>query len=118
MSSAMLLNHHRLPSGAHVRLRLPVRTDAASLRALVGPETAERLLRFDPRRRAVICALHYEEIVGVGAIDLAGDARPDLVASRDEDVATLLERALRARAEGARRPPARRGLWRRRTRRR
>lgn len=114
----MLLNHHHLPSGAHVRLRLPVRADAERLRALVGAEEAERLLRFDPRRRAVVCALELEEVVGVGAIDLHPEARPDLLLAADRDVAALLERVLAARAQAVRHPPARRGLLRRRPRRR
>jgi hypothetical protein len=107
----MLLNHHhQLPSGAHVRLRLPVRADTERLRALVGSDTAERLVRFDPRRRAVICALELEEVVGVGTIELQRDAAPDLVVARDEDVKSLLEQVLVARAQTARHPPARRGL--------
>src|SRR6476619_7762125 len=60
--------HHHLPSGARVRLRLPVRADTDSLRALVGDEAAERLLHFDPRCRAVLCALDFEEVVGVGSV--------------------------------------------------
>ena len=114
----MLLNHHHLPSGAHVRLRLPVRADAQRLRALVGPEEAERLLRFDPRRRAVICALDLEEVVGVGAIALRHGARPELLVAADAEVAALLERVLSARAQAVRHEPSRRGLRLRRPRRR
>ena len=106
----MLLNdHHHLPSGAHVRLRLPMRADTPRLRALVGAEEADRLLRFDPRRRAVICALEFEEVVGVGAIELRHDARPELIVAADAEVGALLERALTARARTARRAPERRG---------
>ena len=102
-----MLMHHHLPSGARVRLRLPVRADTERLRSLVGEEAAERLLRFDPRRRAVICALDFEEVVGVGSIDLCPDASPHVVAG-DAEVASLLERQLVARASRAPRPPSRR----------
>lgn len=105
--TAPMLMHHHLPSGAHVRLRLPVRADAERLRELVGEEPAERLLRFDPRRRAVICALDFEEVVGVGSVDLCPGARPDVVAG-DPDVAALLDRELVARASRAPAPPSRR----------
>jgi hypothetical protein len=114
----MLLNHHHLPSGAHVRLRLPVRADGERLRALLGREQAERLLRFDPRRSAVVCALELEEVVGVGAIELHRDAVPDLLVARDADVASLLEHVLRVRAQSVRHPARRRGLRLRRARRR
>jgi len=113
-----MLLHHPLPSGARVRLRLPVRADTESLRGLVGRETAERLLRFDPRRRAVICAVDFEEVRGVGAIDLRPGALPDVLEASDKDVAMLLALALQTRADTAKHPPARRGLRLRRTRRR
>jgi hypothetical protein len=105
--------HHPLPSGAHVRLRLPVRADTRGLRALVGAETAERLLHFDPRRRAVMCAVSFEEVLGVGAIELRPGARPDVLEARDEEVAALLESVLTARAEAVHQPaPVRmRGRW-------
>jgi hypothetical protein len=113
-----MLMHHHLPSGERVRLRLPVRADTEKLRALVGAEEAERLLRFDPRGRAVMCALDFEEVVGVGAIELCQGARPDVLAGRDDDVVALLEDVLVARAQASRRPPARRrGMLRRRRRR-
>ena len=62
-----------------------------------------RLLRFDPRRRAVICASALvdgrEVVTGLGAIDL--DAKsPDLVLVGDEhteDLGELLTAALRGR---------------------
>jgi hypothetical protein len=109
-----MLMHHHLPSGARVRLRLPVRADTESLRDLVGEEAAERLLRFDPRRQAVVCALDFEEVVGVGAIELLDGARPELMAvadGRGEELTDLLESVLVARAQEARRPPrARRSM--------
>jgi len=98
-----MLMHHPLPSGARVRLRLPVRADTDALRALVGAEQAERLLRFDPRRRAVLCALDFEALVGVGAVELRPGATPDVLAGDDEVIA-LLERELTGRAERARHP--------------
>ena len=99
--------HHHLPSGATVRLRLPVRADTNRLRALVGEEEAERLLRFDPRRRAVLCALDFEEVVGVGAIELCDGASPDVVA-HDDEIAALLDRELASRASRVRPRPSRR----------
>ena len=97
--------HHHLPSGATVRLRLPVRADTNRLRALVGEEEAERLLRFDPRRRAVLCALDFEEVVGVGAIELCDGAAPEVVAQHEE-IAALLDRELATRASRVRPRPA------------
>jgi hypothetical protein len=112
-----MLLHHDLPSGARVRLRLPVRSDVPSLRALLGDRETLSLLRFDPSRRAVICAVDFEEVVGVGAIDLCPGARPDLITvadGRGEELTALLERVLVARAEAAHRPARpRRGLLRR-----
>jgi hypothetical protein len=99
--------HHLLPSGARVRLRLPVRADTESLRALVGDEETARLLRFDPRRRAVICALDFEEVVGVGTIELCDGGRGQVVAY-DDEVAALLERELAGRASRVRSAPSRR----------
>ena len=99
--------HHHLPSGARVRLRLPVRADTNSLRALVGDEAAERLLRFDPRQHAVLCALDFEEVVGVGSIDLCDRARGHVVAY-DDEVAALLQQELAGRVSRMRRPPSRR----------
>ena len=89
-----MLLHHHLPGG--VRLRLPHRTDADGLRALgCAPEG---LLSFDPRERAVIVAADLEKVVGVGAIELRGGARPDLLVARDDSVREHLRSALVARA--------------------
>jgi len=95
----VLLSHH-LPGGG--RLRLPHRSDADGLRALGCP--ADELLRFDPRRRAVIVAATPETVVGVGAIDLRPGARPDLLVARDGVVREHLRAALLARVA----PPPRR----------
>jgi hypothetical protein len=110
--------HHDLPSGARVRLRLPFRGDEAALRALVGDEEAERLLRFDPRRRAVLCAADFDEIVGVGAIDLEPGADPDVLAvngGHGKELEALIAEALVHRASRHRAPvrPRRGGLLRR-----
>ena len=102
--------------GARVRLRMVASSDGPAVRALVagcgcvGADfVAERLLRFDPRRRAVVCATALlqgaEVMVGIGAIDL--DARtpaalpnPLLIDERaPEGVADLLAGALLGRAQ-------------------
>ncbi len=66
-----------------------------------------RLIRFDPRRRLVICATALvgsrEWIVGIGAIDLVapGEPHPDTVvvdAEQTEGLDELLTRALLGRA--------------------
>ena len=66
-----------------------------------------RLIRFDPRRRLVICATALvgsrEGIVGIGAIDLVtpGEPHPDAVvvdAEQTEGLDELLTRALLGRA--------------------
>jgi len=111
MATTPMPQHHELPSGARVRLRHPVRADADGLRALVGEEEAAGLLRFDPRRRAVVCAVDFEEVVGVGAIALQRDAAPDLVAvapRHGEPLADVLETVLRSRAQACRRGVAQR----------
>src|SRR5258708_7365576 len=75
--------------GLQLRLRLAQPSDLHELRALirraevhVDHDVLERLLFFDPRERAVICAAAWiggrEALVGVGAIDLEPGARPDL----------------------------------------
>jgi hypothetical protein len=75
----MMALTYRLPDGARVGLRLARARDEAAVRALVARSGAPcseldvaRLVRFDPRRRMVICALleTTEVIVGVGAIPL------------------------------------------------
>jgi hypothetical protein len=105
-----LLLHQSLPGG--VRLRLPHRADADGLRALCERHRADcdpdRLLHFDPRERAVICATAgigaAETVVGVGAIRLCRGAEPELLLADDEAVAAALRATLAARVVS--RPPA------------
>jgi hypothetical protein len=68
------------------------------------------LVQFDPRRRCVICATALidsaETLVGVGAIDIDGDAtaEPDTLLVSDEraeEIAELLAATLTARAAEA-----------------
>jgi hypothetical protein len=102
-----------LPDGARVRLRLPQAGDRQGLLQLYGrlgvhatPLDLERALRFDPRRRAVVCATAWvgvtETIVGYAAIDL--DAQTLDVLMVDEDLApglrVVLESVLTARGAG------------------
>jgi hypothetical protein len=96
-----------LPGGLRVRLRLARPADAAHVERLLGtrPLDARRLLRFDPSRRAVLCASVVldgtETLVGVGGIDLRDDAEPDAVVA-DERLAPglgdLVREVLRRRA--------------------
>ena len=87
-TGALLSRSYSLPTGPRVRLRLARRSDLAGIRALLeqrGVAASElalsRLVRYDPRRRAVLCATAplggTEAIVGVGAIDLTAEAEPD-----------------------------------------
>ena len=73
-----LFRAHTLPSGHRVRVRLPQRGDLAGLLALherAGRATTElqarRLLRYDPRSHAVLCATAWvdgtETLVGFAA---------------------------------------------------
>jgi hypothetical protein len=109
--SSLLTRSHELPRGPRVRLRLAQTRDAPAIRALLqrpgsAPAALDiaRLVRFDPRRRVVICATALigsaETIVGVGAIDL--DAHePDVVLVDDaltEGLGELLRSALVSRA--------------------
>jgi hypothetical protein len=102
---------YALSRGPRVRLRLAQVRDAPAIRALLRGRGSDadqldiaRLVRFDPRRRVVICATALiglvETIVGVGAIDL--DAlEPDIVLVDDgfgDELADLIRRALVVRA--------------------
>ena len=73
-----LFRAHTLPSGLRVRVRLPQRGDLAGLLDLhdrAGRASTElqatRLLRYDPRARAVLCATAWvdgaERLVGFAA---------------------------------------------------
>jgi hypothetical protein len=105
---------HSLPSGERVRLRLARFSDIRAIEELVercgigacAPDPAQ-LVRFDPRRRLVICATalidQREVLVGLGGVDLDA-ATPDLLLADPQHagLADLIERALvnRVRALG------------------
>lgn len=87
-TGALLAHSYALPYGPRVRLRLARRSDLPAIRALLerrGVPASElsldRLVRYDPWRRAVMCASALvggtETIVGIGAIDLVDGAEPD-----------------------------------------
>jgi hypothetical protein len=109
---ALLSRTYELPAGPRVCLRYVQRTDRAGLRGLLAQHGIDpddvalsRLIRFDPTRRAVICATALlngaETIVGVGAIDLRPDAEPDTLVVDEritEGLAELLAAALLGRA--------------------
>jgi hypothetical protein len=111
---ALLGRYHLLPRGLRVCLRLARPRDAEGIADLFWTQGREpdelelaRLVRFDPRRRLVICATalidSLETIVGVGEIDLrAGpEAGPDLVLVdelRTAGLQELLSQALTGRA--------------------
>jgi hypothetical protein len=100
-----------LPDGTRVRLRLPHAADRPGLRALharVGLHADEldvaRVLRFDPRRGAVVCATAWTDrgplVVGYGAIT-HGDAHPEVLVAdeaRAPGLSELLGDVLRRRA--------------------
>ena len=73
-----LFRAHTLPSGLRIRVRLPQRGDLPGLLALheragssITELHARRLLRYDPRSRAVLCAVAWvdgaETLVGFAA---------------------------------------------------
>ncbi len=113
---ALLGASYELADGTRVRLRLAAPSDRGPIQALLracgvrdDQMTAERLVRFDPRQRAVVCASALlsgnEAIVGVGAIELdpggqePGVPNPLLIDERAPDgVADLLAGALIGRA--------------------
>jgi hypothetical protein len=103
---------YQLPRGPRVRLRMVGPRDAGAIRSLLTRQGLDldelelaRLVRFDPRCRAVICASALigptETIVGIGAIDLDAQT-PDLVLVDDdagEDLRQLVVGALVSRAQ-------------------
>jgi hypothetical protein len=109
---ALLSRSYELPAGPRVRLRLARRSDVPGFRALFAqrgiPVTdfeLQRLVRYDPRRRVVICAMApvrgAETVVGVGAIDLDAAAEPDTVVVDErltDGLGTLLAEVLVQRA--------------------
>lgn len=110
----MLARSHELQDGLRVRLRMPLLRDAPAIGELLRSQDGNheelemvRLVRFDPRRRVVICATALldsrETILGVGAIDLDTSelASPEVLVvdgERAPGLDELLERALLARA--------------------
>lgn len=108
---AVFARTHRLDGGLRVRLRLARPGDQGPMSALLdrlgyAPSEGELLdlVRFDPHRRAVICATALvggrERVLGFGAIDLeAPAAAATVVVDPDHacDVTRLLRRALAAR---------------------
>jgi hypothetical protein len=115
-TGALLSRTYELPAGPRVCLRYVRRSDAAGLRALLarreveaGDAALSRLARFDPTRRAVICATGLvggaDTIVGVGAIELRPDAEPDTLVVDEaltEGLGELLAGALVGRARARR----------------
>ena len=91
---------------------MPHARDAGGVRALctrlgmdVEPLEAQRMLRFDPRTRAIVVATAWmgagETVVGVGGHDLDAPPGADLLLADPghPDVPGLLSAALEARAE-------------------
>jgi len=111
---ALLARSYVLPRGPRVCLRLARVRDLPAIAQLlerqgIEPDELElaRLVRFDPRRRVVICAAALvgctETIVGIGAIELGNvpSGQPDqlVVDSHLTDgLDELLTRALIGRA--------------------
>jgi hypothetical protein len=93
---------------------MPTARDAPAIADLLrsqglDPEELQlaRLVRFDPRRRLVVCATALidsrEQMLGVGAIELDADppGRPNFLVTDEEQAGgldTLLEQALVGRA--------------------
>jgi len=111
---ALLSRVYRLPSGQRVRLRFVQRRDEDQIRGLLTDSghmhqdlDVMRLVRFDPRRRAVICATALvgstETVIGLGAFehDSRPSSEPDLLISdgrNGEGLDELLIGALRGHA--------------------
>jgi hypothetical protein len=94
-SGAMLSRSYALPCGPRVRLRLARPSDLPGIRSLLArrglPATEtglERLVRYDPSRRLVLCALAPlaagETVAGVAAIELSPGAEPETVVVDEE----------------------------------
>jgi hypothetical protein len=112
---ALLARSYDLPPGPRVVLRLVRVRDLPRIGELltrqgIDPDELElaRLVRFDPRRRLVVCATapvgSAEAVVGVGAIDLVDDQAPvpSLVVvdhPGTEGLAELISEALIGRAQ-------------------
>jgi hypothetical protein len=110
--SGVFARSHRLSDGLRVRLRLARPSDQRPVAALLArlgfaPSMAELLdlVRFDPHRRAVICATALvggrERVLGFGAIDLeqpVGSATVVVEPEHALELTRLLRRALAARS--------------------
>jgi hypothetical protein len=102
---------YQLQDGLRIRLRMVGPRDAVGVRALLERQglavddlELARLLRFDPRCRAVVCASALigptETIVALGSIDLDAQS-PDMVvadAGVGEGLRELVANALMSRA--------------------
>ena len=110
-TGALLARTYELPNRQRVRLRMARRSDLPGLRALLaqrGIEPSalelERLVRYDPRRRLILCATApidgTEAMVGVGAIELGSpEPEPDTIVV-DERVTQGLPELLNAALVG------------------
>ena len=102
----MLERSFPLSGGARVRLRLARPRDFRAVTALLasagagGELEALRLVRFDPRCQAVVCATLLEDgverLLAIGAIELPGQEPAVVLAAPGQgpEVAELVERAL------------------------
>jgi N-acetylglutamate synthase-like GNAT family acetyltransferase len=102
-TGALLARTYELPNRQRVRLRLARRSDLPALQALLAQRgiqpsalELERLVRYDPRRRLVVCATTplygTEAILGVGAIELDGEVgEPDTIVVDERITAGLPE---------------------------
>lgn len=111
-TGALLSRTYALRAGPRVRLRLARRSDSEGIRTLLDQRDVEaseiavnRLVRYDPWQRVVICATAplggTETIVGVGAIDLDDDSDPDTIVVDErltQGLGELLAEALTQRA--------------------
>ena len=113
----MLGSSYRLGDGSRIRLRVAAPSDGQRIAALLAQTdgaaaelAVQRLVRFDPRRRVVVCATALidgaEVLVGVGAIELAAEGhaqrKPDVLLIAPEAPAgtgELLGGALIGRAQ-------------------
>jgi hypothetical protein len=113
VSRSMFGRSHRLAGGLRVRVRLARPGDrplVADLLERLGfqPSHSQLLdvMRFDPHRRAVVCATALvggtERVVGFGAVDLQSAGAPATVVAEPEhgrELVGLLRGGLRARAQ-------------------
>jgi hypothetical protein len=109
MGPPILTPIHRLDDGSAVRLRLARRSDQEGVAELLARHgvaadalDVRRLLTFDARHRAVLCACALvdgrETVVGVAAAHLDGEAEVDTLVA-DPGLAELLADALRAQVQ-------------------